>query len=328
MSTNAVITLRKGRDRSLRRRHPWIYSGAIAAVEGDPAGGGVVRVVDHKKTFVAWAYFNPASKLRARVLDWNEDASIDEDWWRARVTDRPREAPGDPRSRGHRCVPRGLRGSGRASRAHRRPLRRLSRASVAHRRYRARQGHDPRRSARGGLPQGDLREKRSRAADARGSGAIDRRTRRRGAAGESGSLREGAPVPRRHRRRPEDGVLRRSARQPFACSGVRAGEKGPRSFCVHRGLQRVRASRRCRPRDARRVVVSRAPDRRGEPRRERDRGDRGGAHPGERVRGGPVFPRLGDGIRPRRSPIRRSSRSPADSSRGRSAPTRTSIYSP
>lgn len=85
MSTNAVITLLKGRDRSLRRRHPWIYSGAIGAVDGDPAGGGVVRVVDHKKTFVAWAYFNPASKLRARVLDWNEDASIDEDWWRARV---------------------------------------------------------------------------------------------------------------------------------------------------------------------------------------------------------------------------------------------------
>jgi 23S rRNA (cytosine1962-C5)-methyltransferase len=57
----------------------------------------VVRVVDHGKAFVAWAYFNPASKLRARVLDWNEDASIDDEWWSKRVREafeRRRGLPG------------------------------------------------------------------------------------------------------------------------------------------------------------------------------------------------------------------------------------------
>jgi len=87
MTDVSTIRLVKGRDRSLRRRHPWIYSGAIARVEGDPARGEVARVVDHKGTFLAWAYYNNRSQIHARVLDWDEDASIDEAWWLARVNE-------------------------------------------------------------------------------------------------------------------------------------------------------------------------------------------------------------------------------------------------
>jgi 23S rRNA (cytosine1962-C5)-methyltransferase len=85
MTDVSTIWLAKGRDRSLRRRHPWIYSGAIARVDGNPARGEVARVVDHKGAFLAWAYHNNRSQIHARVLDWDEDASIDEAWWLARV---------------------------------------------------------------------------------------------------------------------------------------------------------------------------------------------------------------------------------------------------
>ena len=97
MDRHPTIRLAKGRDRSLRRRHPWIYSGAIGAVDGEPASGDVVRVADHRDSFLAWAYFNKASKLQARVLDWNEAASIDAEWWRSRVReslDRRKGIPG------------------------------------------------------------------------------------------------------------------------------------------------------------------------------------------------------------------------------------------
>jgi len=87
MTSVSTISLAKGRDRSLRRRHPWVYSGAIAGIDGDPAPGDVVRVVDHEDNFLAWGFFNRHSKIQARVLDWNEAASIDGSWWRRRVSE-------------------------------------------------------------------------------------------------------------------------------------------------------------------------------------------------------------------------------------------------
>lgn len=82
----ANVYLKKGRERSLRRRHPWVYSGAIDRVAGDPTAGDVVRVHDHAGNCAGWGYFNPRSKIQVRVLDWNEQAVIDESWWRARLS--------------------------------------------------------------------------------------------------------------------------------------------------------------------------------------------------------------------------------------------------
>ncbi|MDH3217375.1 MAG: class I SAM-dependent rRNA methyltransferase [Candidatus Krumholzibacteria bacterium] len=79
------VRLKKTRDRSLRRRHPWLYSGAIDKVEGDPEMGGIVRVVDDRGAFLAWGYFNPLSKIQVRILDWQESSLIDEEWWRCRL---------------------------------------------------------------------------------------------------------------------------------------------------------------------------------------------------------------------------------------------------
>ena len=97
LSDVSTIWLLKDRDRSLKRRHPWIYSGAIGRVEGSPSRGDVVRVVDHSGDFVAWAYHNDRSQIHARVLDWNESAAIDESWWSSRVkeaVERRRDLPG------------------------------------------------------------------------------------------------------------------------------------------------------------------------------------------------------------------------------------------
>lgn len=68
----------------MRRRHPWLFSGAIDSVP-DIESGQVIRVVDASNHFVAWGFYNVASKIRVRVLDWEETAVIDSDWWRGRL---------------------------------------------------------------------------------------------------------------------------------------------------------------------------------------------------------------------------------------------------
>ena len=66
-----TIRLRPGKERSLLRRHPWIFESAIA--KGAADSGETVRVDSDTGEFLAWAAFSPASKIRARV--WSFDAS-------------------------------------------------------------------------------------------------------------------------------------------------------------------------------------------------------------------------------------------------------------
>ncbi len=66
-----VLRLKEGKERSLQRRHPWIFDSAIAKGGGDP--GETVRVESHDGQFLAWAAVSPASRIRARA--WSFDAS-------------------------------------------------------------------------------------------------------------------------------------------------------------------------------------------------------------------------------------------------------------
>ena len=66
-----VLRLHPGKERSLLRRHPWIFESAIARGGGD--AGETVRVESHAGDFLAWAAFSPQSRIRARV--WSFDAS-------------------------------------------------------------------------------------------------------------------------------------------------------------------------------------------------------------------------------------------------------------
>jgi 23S rRNA (cytosine1962-C5)-methyltransferase len=66
------LSLKPGRERSLLRRHPWIFSGAIAEVRGTPHTGDTVSVRAADGSFLAWAAYSPASQIRARVWSFDE----------------------------------------------------------------------------------------------------------------------------------------------------------------------------------------------------------------------------------------------------------------
>ena len=70
-----TLRLRPGKERSLQRRHPWIFESAIAKGSGD--SGETVRVESHEGQFLAWAAFSPASRIRARVWSFDEAQRID-----------------------------------------------------------------------------------------------------------------------------------------------------------------------------------------------------------------------------------------------------------
>jgi 23S rRNA (cytosine1962-C5)-methyltransferase len=70
-----TIRLKEGKERSLLRRHPWIFDSAVARGGGDP--GETVRVESHAGDFLAWAAFSPVSKIRARAWSFQESQRID-----------------------------------------------------------------------------------------------------------------------------------------------------------------------------------------------------------------------------------------------------------
>lgn len=79
------ITLGGGRDKSLRRRHPWIFSGAVARVEGTPQPGETVRVLDAAGKPLALAAWSPQSQIRARVWTFDTDTQVDAAFFEARL---------------------------------------------------------------------------------------------------------------------------------------------------------------------------------------------------------------------------------------------------
>ena len=70
-----TIRLKPGKERSLLRRHPWIFEAAVAKGGGD--AGETVRVESAEGQFLAWAAFSPSSRIRARVWSFDEAQRID-----------------------------------------------------------------------------------------------------------------------------------------------------------------------------------------------------------------------------------------------------------
>ena len=64
------LILKPGREKSLKRRHPWIFSGGIDHIEGDPQAGDTVTVHAADGAALAVAAYSPQSQIRARVWDW------------------------------------------------------------------------------------------------------------------------------------------------------------------------------------------------------------------------------------------------------------------
>lgn len=80
------ITLKPGREKSLLRRHPWVFSGAIAQIAGNPERGQTVAVFDSKGNFLAQGAYSPESQIRLRVWTFDESESVDIEYFRRRIS--------------------------------------------------------------------------------------------------------------------------------------------------------------------------------------------------------------------------------------------------
>jgi 23S rRNA (cytosine1962-C5)-methyltransferase len=78
-----VIRLREGKERSLLRRHPWVFAGSIA--KGHADAGETVRVEAHDGRFLAWAAYSPSSQIRVRAWSFDEAERIDAAMFKRRI---------------------------------------------------------------------------------------------------------------------------------------------------------------------------------------------------------------------------------------------------
>jgi 23S rRNA (cytosine1962-C5)-methyltransferase len=77
--------LKPGRERSLRQRHPWIFSGAVATVDGAPTSGDTVDVLAADGAFLARAAYSPSSQIRARAWTFAATEAVDPAFFARRV---------------------------------------------------------------------------------------------------------------------------------------------------------------------------------------------------------------------------------------------------
>ena len=75
------IILKKGKEKAAILRHPWIFSGALDKIKGKPANGEIVAVWSASQEFLAYGYFNDQSRVALRLLEWDQEVTIDEAWY-------------------------------------------------------------------------------------------------------------------------------------------------------------------------------------------------------------------------------------------------------
>lgn len=78
------IILKPGKEKAVLRHHPWIFSGAIDNVVGDPDNGAVVEVFDSKKKLLGYGAFSPYSKIRVRMWTF-EDEEINQEFFEEKI---------------------------------------------------------------------------------------------------------------------------------------------------------------------------------------------------------------------------------------------------
>ncbi|WP_291403888.1 class I SAM-dependent rRNA methyltransferase [Daejeonella sp.] len=79
------VKLKKGKEKAVRQMHPWVFSGAIEQIKGKPENGDIVMVNDSNNAFLAYGFFNDKSRVAVRLLEWNLETEIDENWWRKKI---------------------------------------------------------------------------------------------------------------------------------------------------------------------------------------------------------------------------------------------------
>ena len=79
------VLLKKGKEKAVLHRHPWVFSGAIEKVKGKPANGDIARLLNAKEEFMAYGFYNDQSRVALRLLEWDEKVEVDEQWFRDKV---------------------------------------------------------------------------------------------------------------------------------------------------------------------------------------------------------------------------------------------------
>lgn len=82
----ARIVLLPRRAKPFYARHPWVFPGAIGEIEGEPQDGEAVEVYSHGGAFIAHGLYNSKSRLRVRLYSWQFEQTIDEEFFRQRLS--------------------------------------------------------------------------------------------------------------------------------------------------------------------------------------------------------------------------------------------------
>ncbi|MEJ2411695.1 MAG: 23S rRNA (cytosine(1962)-C(5))-methyltransferase RlmI, partial [Anaerolineales bacterium] len=85
MSKEARLILKEGREKPILQRHPWIFSGAIMDLEGDPGPGETILIADRQGKFLARGAFSPQSQIRVRIWSWDEEEQIGPAFFKSRI---------------------------------------------------------------------------------------------------------------------------------------------------------------------------------------------------------------------------------------------------
>ncbi|MGE5842291.1 MAG: class I SAM-dependent rRNA methyltransferase, partial [Deltaproteobacteria bacterium] len=73
----ASIIVKEGREKSLLRHHPWVFSGAVETVEGDPRPGDTVEIFTSRRDFLGLGAYSPHSQIRVRVWTFRKGQTLD-----------------------------------------------------------------------------------------------------------------------------------------------------------------------------------------------------------------------------------------------------------
>jgi len=85
LCTMIDVILKKGKEKAALQRHPWIFSGAIDKVKGAPENGEIVKVFAADKSFLAYGYYNSQSRVAVRLLEWDEETTVDKNWYQQKL---------------------------------------------------------------------------------------------------------------------------------------------------------------------------------------------------------------------------------------------------
>lgn len=80
------VILKSSADSFIKRKHPWIFSGAIGKIEGNPSNGGTVQIFTSHKSLIGSGSYSPTSQIRVRVWSFDPEEIIDENFFRRKIS--------------------------------------------------------------------------------------------------------------------------------------------------------------------------------------------------------------------------------------------------